>query len=61
MAAIRLGAAAAEAVLGSLGARLVAWRGGKCIPVPLEESAGKRRQVVPEVFELAKRCGVLFE
>jgi 6-phosphofructokinase 1 len=61
VAAVRLGAAAAESVLGGVGGKLVAWRGGKCLPVPIEEAAGKRRQVVPEVFELAKRCGVLFE
>jgi 6-phosphofructokinase 1 len=71
LAAIRLGEAAVEWLLaGMSGAgaaggvsagRMIAWRLGSCIPVPLEEVAGRRRQVVPEVFELAKKMEVLFE
>jgi 6-phosphofructokinase 1 len=61
LAALRLGTAAAEAALGGLSGRMIAWRSGRCVPVPLEEAAGRRRQVVPELFEVAKRAGVLFE
>ncbi len=57
----RMGEAAAEILLAGGGGRMIAWRGGNCIPVPLEQVAGRRRQVAPEVFEFAKACGVLFE
>jgi 6-phosphofructokinase 1 len=57
----RLGEAAVEAALGGVGGRMIAWRSGNCIPVPLEEVAGRRRQVSPEVFETAKKMGILFE
>jgi 6-phosphofructokinase 1 len=61
LAAIRLGESAVETLLGGIAGRMIAWRAGSCLPVPLEEAAGRRRQVVPEVFELAKRMDVLFE
>ena len=57
----RLGGAAAEVLLAGGGGRMIAWRGGNCIPIPLEQVAGHRRQVPPEVFEFAKSCGVMFE
>ncbi len=66
LAAVRLGEAAVECLLGGIpggapSGRMIAWRLGSCLPVPLEEVAGRRRQVVPEVFELAKKMDVLFE
>jgi 6-phosphofructokinase len=57
----RLGEAAAEAVAGGASGKRIAYRSGRSIPVPLEEVAGKRRQIQPEVFELAKRMQILFE
>jgi 6-phosphofructokinase 1 len=57
----RMGEAAAEILETGGGGRMIAWRGGNCIPVPLESVAGRRRQVAPEVFEFAKASGVLFE
>jgi 6-phosphofructokinase 1 len=57
----RLGEAAAEVLLAGGGGRMIAWRGGNCIPVPIEEVAGRRRQVLPEAFEFGKAMGVLFE
>ncbi len=57
----RLGEAAAEAALGGATGRIIAWRSGNCLPIPLESAAGRRRQVAPEVFEYAKKMGVLFE
>ena len=38
-----------------------ACRGGLCRPGPLAAVAGRRRQVPPELFEIAKSSGVLFE
>jgi 6-phosphofructokinase 1 len=61
LAGIRLGESAVEALLGGAAGRLIAWRAGSCLPVPLAEAAGRRRQVIPEVFELAKKMEVLFE
>ncbi len=63
---MRLGEAAVEALGAGAGAgpgtgRMIAWRLGSCLPVPLDEVAGRRRQVVPEVFEVAKKMEVLFE
>ncbi len=57
----RLGEAAVECAAGGVYGRMIAYRGAKCVPVPLDEVAGRRRQVLPEVFELAKKMGVLFE
>jgi 6-phosphofructokinase 1 len=61
LAAARLGEAAAAALLGGRPGRMIAWRAGVCLPVPMEEAAGRRRQVAPEVFETAKKFGVVFE
>jgi 6-phosphofructokinase 1 len=61
LAAIRFGESAVEALLGGVAGRMIAWRQGTCLPVPLEDVAGRRRQVIPEVFELAKKQEVLFE
>jgi hypothetical protein len=58
---MRLGESAARVLLAGDGGRTLAWRAGVCLPVPLEETAGRRRQVAPEVFEVAKRAGVVFE
>ena len=41
--------------------RMIAWRLGAALPVPLEGIAGRRRQVLPEVFEFAKAAGALAE
>ncbi len=57
----RLGEAAVEALLGGVGGKMIAFRGGRCVPVPLEEVAGRRRQIPPETFEIAKAAGVMFE
>ena len=57
----RLGESAVEAVLGNVSGKMIAWRSGNCVPIPLEDVAGHRRQVSPEVFEIAKQMGILFE
>lgn len=57
----RLGDAAMEAAAGGVRDRMVAYRNGRCVLVPLEEVAGRRRQIQPEAFELAKRMDILFE
>jgi 6-phosphofructokinase 1 len=57
----RFGEAAADAAANGDFGRMVAYRNGKCVLVPLEEVAGRRRQIQPEVFELAKRMDILFE
>ncbi|MCK6478892.1 MAG: 6-phosphofructokinase [Planctomycetes bacterium] len=59
--ALRMGEAAAAALLGGAGGRMIAFRAGLCMPVLLEEVAGRRRQVPAELFEIAKKAGVLFE
>lgn len=58
---VRLGEAAVEAALGGVSGKMIALRSGRCIPVPLEEVAGRRRQIPPETFEIAKAAGVMFE
>ena len=59
--ALRFGEAAMAALLGGVADRMIAFRGGLCLPAPLAEVAGRRRQVPPELFEIAKSSGVLFE
>jgi len=57
----RLGHAAVEAALGGTTGVMISYRSGKCLPIPLDKVAGKRRQISPEVFELAKTMDILFE
>jgi len=57
----RLGEAAVEAVAGGATGKMISYRDGKCIPVPIKDIAGRRRIIQPEVFELAKRMQILFE
>jgi 6-phosphofructokinase 1 len=61
VAARRTGESAALAILAGESPRMIAWRLGAALPVPLEGLAGRRRQVLPEVFEFAKAAGVLAE
>ncbi len=59
--AARLGEAAVEACRSGETGTMIAYRAGKCVPVPLAEVAGKRREILPEVFDLARRMQILFE
>jgi hypothetical protein len=40
---------------------MIAFRAGLCMPVLLDEVAGRRRQVPAELFEIARKAGVLYE
>jgi 6-phosphofructokinase 1 len=58
--ATRVGTAAAELIAAGKSGFLVAMRGGKCKPIPLEEVAGKRNQVPLDhpMVKSARRMGV---